>query len=341
MTLQTIWFILIFVLLGGYAILDGFDLGVGVLHLFARDERERRISINAIAPVWDGNEVWLLAGGGALFAAFPAVYATVFSGFYLALILLLVALIFRAVAMEFRGKVHSPTWRRAWDWAFGIGSLLPPVLLGTALGNVLQGVPLDMNGDYAGTFLQLLNPYAVLVGLFALVMFTTHGAIYLANKTDGRQREHVLAMAQPLWIGLAALHIIVGALTLWLTPHVMTGPIDLPLIFWPLMALLSAALICLPIWAFGKRPDYALALCASSAIIGSMVALTAVGLFPNLLPCSDFPSRSLTIINSSSSPQTLKTMLAIALIGMPLVIGYTAAIYRVFRGKVVLGEESY
>ncbi len=164
MDLNTIWFLLVAVLIIGYAILDGFDLGVGVLHLFTRNEEEKRINMNAIGPVWDGNEVWLLTGGGALFAAFPIVYATVFSGFYIALMLLLFALIFRAVSFEFRGKVESVKWKKTWDAAFGIGSLLPAVLFGVAVGNILRGIPIDGNGIFTGNFFTLLNPYSILVG---------------------------------------------------------------------------------------------------------------------------------------------------------------------------------
>ena len=189
MDLNTIWFWLIGVLIIGYAILDGFDFGVGILSLFSRFENERRIHFNAIGPVWDGNEVWLLTGGGALFAAFPAVYAMVFSGFYIALMLLLAALIFRAVSFEFRNKVDSPAWRRLWDWAFGLGSLLPALLFGVVIGNILHGVPIDTNGNYLGTFIGLLNPYSLGVGFLSLVLFTMHGAIYLATKSDGILRD--------------------------------------------------------------------------------------------------------------------------------------------------------
>jgi cytochrome d ubiquinol oxidase subunit II len=338
MVLQTTWFILIFVLLGGYALLDGFDLGVGVLHLFARNDTERRVSINSIAPVWDGNEVWLLAGGGALFAAFPPVYATVFSGFYLALMLLLVALIFRAVSMEFRGKVDSPRWRRVWDYGFAIGSLLPPLLLGTALGNVLRGVPLSNDGEFAGTFLGLLNPYSLLVGVFALVMFTTHGAIYLANKTDGEHQARIIALIKPLWMALVAVHILAALATMRMSSHLMAElayrlPISIPL-----MLLLSASLIYLPIAAFVRR-DYRHAFAASSGVIVGMVGLTATSLFPVLL--NNDAGAPLSAFNSSSTQRTLTVMLIIALIGMPLVLAYTIAIYRSFKGKVVLTEESY
>ena len=189
MDLQTTWFLLVGVLLAGYTILDGFDLGVGTLHLFlAKDDRERRTSLNSIGPVWDGNEVWLLTGGGALFAAFPPVYATVFSGFYLALMLLLVALIVRAVSLEFRSKEASPRWRQGWDVAFAVSSALPALLFGVALGNVLRGVPLDADGEYAGTFFTLLNPFALVVGLGGLAMFVMQGACWLNLKTEGAMK---------------------------------------------------------------------------------------------------------------------------------------------------------
>ena len=185
MDLNTIWFILVGVLIVGYAILDGFDLGVGVLSLFARNEDERRLHLNAIGPFWDGNEVWLLTAGGALFAAFPEVYATVFSGFYIAFMLLLVALIFRAVSIEFYHQVDSPSWRTAWGWAFGIGSLLPCILTGVAFGNILRGIPLDAHREFTGSFFTLLNPYALVVGVLSLAMFIMHGAVFMAVKTYG------------------------------------------------------------------------------------------------------------------------------------------------------------
>jgi cytochrome bd ubiquinol oxidase subunit II len=212
MDLNTIWFWLICMLIVGYAILDGFDFGVGVLSLFGRDNRERRIHFNAIGPVWDGNEVWMIAAGGALFAAFPIVYATVFSGFYLALMIVLVALIFRAISFEFRNKVDSPAWRRVWDWAFGLGSLLPSILFGVAIGNILHGVPIDASENYFGTFLGLLNPYSIGVGALSLVLFTMHGAIYLVAKSDGGLRDRCQRWASYLWMGYVTLYII---MTLW------------------------------------------------------------------------------------------------------------------------------
>src|ERR1035437_5475480 len=204
MDLNMIWFLLVGILIMGYSVLDGFDLGVGIIHLFTKDENEKRINLNAIGPVWDGNEVWLLTGGGALFAAFPIVYATVFSGFYIAFMLLLTALIFRAVSFEFR-KYSEVRNKKYWDFTFGVGSLLPALLYGVAIGNILQGLPIDSKGAYQGTFLGLLNPYAIVVGLVSLTMFLLHGAIYLTLKSDGKQKEKMVKVANNAWITFVVL----------------------------------------------------------------------------------------------------------------------------------------
>jgi len=337
MTLAAIWFILVFVLLGGYAILDGFDLGVGALHLFARGEHERRVAMNAIGPVWDGNEVWLLTAGGALFAAFPPVYAAVFSGFYIALMLVLACLMFRAVSMEFRGKVNSARWRRAWDVAFGGSSTLLPILFGVALGNVLRGVPLEVDGTYDGTFLGLLNPYAILVGVLTLVALTMHGAAFLAFKSDGKMHERSRRAAVGLWVVFVVLFVTTSVATAVAAPSLLRGSSS-P-IAWAALAMLAIAMFGFPMAL--RRRRLSVAVLASGAIIAAMMALAAIGLFPRLLPSSTDPSASLTIYNSSSSHRTLLAMLVIALIGMPLVIGYTTLIYRAFAGKVVLTEDSY
>ena len=197
--LVPIWALILGVAVFMYVLLDGFDLGVGILHLFARGDLERRILMNSIGPLWDGNEVWLVTFGGALFAAFPDAYATAFSGFYLPFMVLLFALIFRAVSFEFRNKVRSPAWVRAWDWAFGLGSLLPAVLYGVAVGNILRGVPLDARGEYAGSFFTLLNPYALLIGILSLTLFVMHGAVYLTLKTDGELRARMARTAARSW----------------------------------------------------------------------------------------------------------------------------------------------
>ncbi len=338
MALNIIWFLLVGVLIIGYAILDGFDLGVGILHLFTRDENEKRIEMNAIGPVWDGNEVWLLTGGGALFAAFPVVYATVFSGFYIAFMLLLFALIFRAVSFEFRGKVDSPAWRKSWDYAFGIGSLLPALLYGVAIGNILRGIPIDQSGNYTGTFIGLLNPYAVLVGLVSLVLFTLHGSLYMTVKSDGELRKRMKGLSNKLWITFILLYIVATFLTLFEAPFLFAAILKNPL-FWILFLLLLASILFIPVAVKGEK--YFHAFLSSSVMIASMVGLVAVSLFPRLVPSSIDLVNSLTIYNSSSSQRTLMTMLIIALIGMPIVIGYTIFIYRIFKGKVVLHKESY
>ncbi len=337
MTLNATWFILIFVLLTGYAVLDGFDLGAGVMVLFSRSESERRIFINAIAPVWDGNEVWLLTGGGALFAAFPAVYATVFSGFYLALMIVLAALISRAVAIEFRGKVDHPLWRRTWDAAFGISSLLLPVLFGVAFGNVLRGVPIADNGNYAGSFFDLLNGFALVVGLLGLAAFTMHGAIYLCNKhvSDVKHLANYVLIA---WVAVITLFIAATAMALHSASSFLRQVNSNPLV-WLAIVILLAASSAVPISLARQR--YKAAFFASSSMIVAMMALAALGLFPCLLPSANDPSRTLTIYNSSSSHLTLLTMLVIALLGMPCVIVYTVLIHRVFRGRVLLSEDSY
>jgi cytochrome bd ubiquinol oxidase subunit II len=338
MDLNTIWFWLVGVLIIGYAILDGFDFGVGILSLFSRNEKERRIHFNAIGPVWDGNEVWLLTGGGALFAAFPIVYATVFSGFYLALMLLLAALIFRAVSFEFRNKVDSPTWRRVWDWAFGLGSLLPALLFGVAIGNILHGVPIDSNGTYIGTFVGLLNPYSIGVGVLSLVLFTMHGAIYLATKSEEDLRNRCQRLASILWFGYIILYVIMTLWTWLASPFLFTSSPGSAM-FYIFNILVLGSLVFLPILL--KAEKFNLAFLASSLIIAAMLGHMALSLYPRLVPSSIDLQNSLTIYNSSSSPLTLQTMLVIALIGVPIVIAYSIFIHYVFRGKVEITEESY
>jgi len=336
--LNTTWYLLFGTLIIGYAILDGFDFGVGILSLFARNNNEKRIYMNAIGPVWDGNEVWLLTAGGALFAAFPIVYATVFSGFYLAFMLLLTALICRAVSLEFRNKVDSPKWRKLWDWLFGLGSLLPAILFGVAVGNILKGVPITSNQMWAGTFWGLLNPYAVLIGLLSLTLFVMHGAIYMTLKTDGELRERMSKLASGFWIGFILLYFIATIYTYFEAAYLFENILANP-IFWIILILLLAALAYIPITL--KSGRFFRAFLSSSMIILTVIGLAAVSMFPRLVTSSIDPGYSLTIYNASSTHRTLTTMLVIALIGMPIVIGYTAYIYRVFRGKTIISEESY
>jgi cytochrome d ubiquinol oxidase subunit II len=338
MDLNTIWFLLIGVLIAGYAILDGFDLGVGTLHLCTRDETERRIMMNAIAPVWDGNEVWLLTGGGALFAAFPPVYATVFSGFYLAFVLLLVALILRAVSFEFRAKVDSPRWRRAWDLAFGLGSAVPALLYGVAVGNVLRGLEVDGAGSPTGTFFGLLNPYALLVGVLGLVMFLLHGSTYLGIKAEGPLRERARRWASWGWVTFIGLFAVTTVASYFAAPALFERWFARPLT-WVLFALLLVACLAGP--AAVRAGRFGRGFVASALATASIIALAAEGLYPRLVPARPDPAYDLTIYNASSTPYTLRVMLVIALVGMPFVLAYTVWIYRAFRGKTVLTPESY
>lgn len=338
MDLNLIWFVLVALLLTGYAILDGFDLGVGILSLFTQDNHQKRIYLNAIGPVWDGNEVWLLAAGGALFAAFPIVYATVFSGFYLAMMLLLFALIVRAVALEFRGKVDSLRWRRIWDWGFGLGSLLPALLLGIAFGNILRGVPLERGGVYAGSFLSLLNPYALAVGLLTASLCVMHGAIYLTLKTEGSLRHKLGRWAASTWNLVVSLYGLITVGTFLAAPHLVEGMFLNPLTWiFLLVGFAAAAATRVALKSLRHRGAFL----ASSTFIGALLGLSGVGLFPRLVPSSIDLQYSLTVYNAASSQSTLSVMLVIALIGMPVVVGYTVFIYRVFRGKVELTPDSY
>ena len=337
MDLNTVWFVLFGVLITGYAILDGFDLGVGVLALFARDDRERRIHLNAVGPVWDGNEVWLLTGGGALFAAFPKVYATVFSGFYLALILLLMALIFRAVSFEFRGKVESPGWKKAWDLAFGLGSLVPALLYGVAVGNVMRGIPMDAATNYTGGFLDLLNPFALLVGVLSLVMFTAHGAAWMALKTRGALQERMIRTRRLAWIAWIVLFILATVATAAGPQGLVAAGLGRPVVWLALLVFVAGHALV----AASGGPDRAgRAFLGSSLAIAGQVFTLGLSMYPTLVPALG-EGTALTITNAASTHRTLMTMLVIALIGMPLVIAYTVLIYRVFRGEVVLDEHSY
>jgi cytochrome bd ubiquinol oxidase subunit II len=336
--LQITWYVLFIVLIVGYAILDGFDLGIGVLSLVNRSDRERRLYINAVAPVWDGNEVWLLTAGGALFAAFPLVYATVFSGFYLALMLVLVGLIARAVSMEFRGKVESERWRLVWDRVFGVGSLIPALLFGVAVGNILRGLPLGETGEFEGTFLGLLNPFSLLVGLLGLVMFVMHGALYMAVKGKGELKIRMLRMAANAWTAWVLLYVGTTIYGFFEAPYLFERTLNSPW-FWSLFFLFMAALLYLPVAISARRPFRALVV-SSLGILG-LIGKAAFGLYPTIVPARNALERSLTVTNASSSQTTLFTMLVIALIGMPIVIAYTFFIYRVFKGQVELDEFSY
>lgn len=338
MDLQTIWFLLVGVLLTGYAILDGFDLGVGVLHLLiAKNDRERRIMLNSIGPLWDGNEVWLLTGGGAIFAAFPKVYATVFSGFYLALMLVLLALILRAVSLEFRSKVADATWRAAWDTAFAVGSFLPALLFGVAIGNVLRGLPIASDGEFAGTFLGLLNPFALVCGLLSLSMFVMQGASWLSLKAEGGLRTRAIAAGRIAWGAFFVLWIAATVFSRTAAPHLWNNYSNPTA--WIAPALFVIAALAYPFVL--KTGSGLRTFTVSSLSIAALLAIMGQALFPYMVPSFGDPANSLTIYNASSTALTLKVMLAIALSGMPVVLAYTIFIYRNFMAPVVLDEHSY
>jgi cytochrome d ubiquinol oxidase subunit II len=336
--LNTIWFILVGVLFAGYAMLDGFDLGIGALHLFTKEDEERRLMLNAIGPVWDGNEVWLVTGGGALFAAFPNVYATVFSGFYLALYLLLASLIFRAVAIEFRSKRPELWWRQMWDVSFAGGSVLSSLLIGVALGNLAWGVPIDDHGEFAGTFLGLLKPYPLLVGVTTVALFMMHGAIYGVMKTEGKLHDKLRLWAMRSIIFFVICAVTLTMATLLYVPHMAARVRENPWLF--SVALLNMLSIANIPREFHKGND-GLAFISSCGAIITLMALFALNIFPNLVYSLPNPENSLNIYNAASSPKTLGIMLVIAGIGVPIVIAYTICIYWIFRGKVKLDRRSY
>jgi cytochrome d ubiquinol oxidase subunit II len=336
--LNIIWYILVGVLFTGYAMLDGFDLGVGALQLFVRKDEHRRLLLNSIGPVWDGNEVWLVTGGGALFAAFPEAYATVFSGFYLPFMLLLCSLIFRAVAIEFRSKEEWTWWRQFWDVAFSLGSVVASLLIGVAMGNIVRGIPLDAHHEFAGTFLGLLNPYALLMGITTVLLFAMHGAIYLAMKTDGELLKIVSGWI-PRIIGLfLASYFLFNLYTLVEVPWVLETVRARPYVF---LVVVANVLIVLNIPREIHKGREFNAFVSSCAAMALMMATFGLTYFPNMVLSAPSPENSLTVYNAASTQKTLGIMLVIAIIGVPLVLAYTASIYWVFRGKTSLTKHSY
>jgi cytochrome d ubiquinol oxidase subunit II len=338
MDLNTIWFILLGVLLAGYAILDGFDLGVGILHLGAKNDHERRVFMNSIGPLWDGNEVWLVTFGGALFAAFPHAYATVFSGFYTAFMVLLFALIFRAVSMEFRSKRESPAWRKFWDVSFCAASALATLLFGVAVGNAMRGMPIGADMEFQGTFADLLHPYALLVGLFAVATFAMHGSIYLYLKTEGELHERIREWMWRTFGVFLVFYLLTTIYTLVDIPRA-TANFRLHPPAWGVVVLNVLAIANIPRAIHLRKAGYAFA--SSCATIAALTFLFGIALFPDLVHSSLNAEWSLTVYNAASSAKTLRIMLVIAALGMPFVLAYTLVIYRVFRGKVQLGKFSY
>jgi cytochrome bd ubiquinol oxidase subunit II len=339
MWLNVVWYILFVVIIAGYVILDGFDMGVGILHLLvAKTDEERRISINSIGPIWDGNEVWLITGGGALFAAFPMVYASLFSGFYTALMLVLLVLILRTVAIEFRSKRPAASWRFAWDVTFCVASLLMALLFGVAFGNVLGGVALDAQGNITSGLLALLNPFALVVGVTTVFMLALQGGVYLTMKTGGELQARVRRVVPVAMLVFFILNTLVVLATVVFEPQIYHQYRTYPwLVIFPAAAL--AALVAA--WWFLRKGDDLKSFIGTSAMIACLILSGAAGLFPNLLISTIDSAYNLTIYNAASQPNTLTVMLIIALIGIPFVLLYTAGIYYIFRGKVELGPRSY
>jgi cytochrome bd ubiquinol oxidase subunit II len=335
MDLNTIWFVLIAVLYVGFFVLEGFDFGVGILlPILGKNDTERRAIINTIGPFWDGNEVWLLTAGGATFAAFPHWYATMFSGFYLPFFLLLLALIIRGVAFEFRSKDQNPRWRKGWDTAIFIGSLVPALLLGVAFSNLARGVPIDAQMHYVGGFFNLLNPYALLGGLTAVLAFMLHGAIFLSLKTSGELVEKAHRMASRLWLPTLLVLIVFAVFTYFQTDiltklGVNPGPIP----------VVSAVTVPLAAWFLKqKREGWAFAMTAVG-IAASITSLFMI-LYPRVMISSLNPDWSLTIYNASSSPYTLQVMTIVAVIFVPVVLVYQGWSYWVFRKRIETNPET-
>lgn len=329
MDLNTLWFILIAVLYIGFFLLEGFDFGVGILLPFlGKDDKTRRMMINTIGPHWDGNEVWLLTAGGATFAAFPNWYATLFSGFYTALFLLLLTLIIRGVAFEFRSKDLNTKWRKLWDGCIFVGSLVPPLLLGVTFANLLRGVPIDGSMTYVGTFWTLLNPYALFIGLMAVALCTVHGAIFLSMKTDGALRaasEKAAWVAWPLALALVIAGVIGTYLATDIVAKLGVNPGAVPL---------TGAAAALVAGYFIRKRMMGWAFLMTTVSIAFAVITAFMILYPNVMVSSLDPAYSLTVYNASSSPYTLKVMSIIALTLVPLVVGYQMWTYWVFRKRV-------
>ena len=336
--LNTIWFFLVGILFAGYAVLDGFDLGIGALHLFTKKDIDRRIMLNAIGPIWDGNEVWLVTGGGALFAAFPEVYATAFSGFYMVLMLLLFGLIFRAVAIEFRSKQPMKWWRQFWDVSFSISSILSSFLVGVALGNIVWGIPLDTDHEFIGSFWQLLHPYSILVGVTTVALFMMHGAIYGVLKTEDELHDKLRVWSKNAMIFFIIAYVTTTMATLLYIPHMTDHIKQNPFLFiLPLFNMIVIANIPREL-VHGR--DFKAFLSSCMAVV-ALLAIFGVGIYPNMIYSIPNPEYSLTIYNAASSAKTHRIMLTIALMGVPLVIAYTVSIYWIFRGKVKLDSMSY
>ncbi|MEO0898930.1 MAG: cytochrome d ubiquinol oxidase subunit II [Bacteroidota bacterium] len=334
----TWWFLVMGALFSGYAILDGFDLGAGAWHLFLKKEESRRVALNAIGPVWDGNEVWLVIGGGALFAGFPEVYATLFSGMYIPFMLFLTFLIFRAISIEFRSKEEMKWWKNTWDISYSVSSIMLAFLLGVVLGNVLQGIAIGPDKEFQGHWLEFINPYALLVGLTTLTLFMMHGAFYLAMKTEGRLFAKMTILLKNATIAFMIAFGLLTVATLIFFPHMSDKFQEVPILFLvPTLLILVVAAIPREI----SKRRYSRGFLLSAITVSLMLIVVAIELYPVVLPSNMNPAYSLDVYKAASSEGSLKNMLTIAAIGTPLVLTYTAVVFWTFRGKVMMDENSY
>lgn len=334
----TLWFMVVGALFSGYAILDGFDLGAGAWHLFLKKEESRRIALNAIGPVWDGNEVWLVIGGGALFAGFPIVYANMFSAMYIPFMLFLAALIFRAVAIEFRSKEPMAWWRKMWDVSYSVSSILLALLLGIVLGNILLGMPLDDKLQYTGSWLSFLNPYAIMVGVTTLAAFMMHGAIYLGLKTHGKLFNQVTLFTKRAIIFFIVSFILVTLYTLIYIPQLTDKfKANQWMFIIPTIAFLAIANIPRLI----SKKKFLPAFLFSALSLAMMLIIVAVELYPVIIFSTGDAANHITVYNAAASSKTLGIMLTMAAIGVPLIATYTYFVYKTFWGKVELDEHSY
>ncbi len=344
--MNMLWFWLVSVMIAIYVVMDGFDFGAGVLHLaVAKTNEERRTVLGAIGPFWDGNEVWLLAGGGSLFLAFPKVLAAGFSGFYLALWLVVWCLMLRGISIEFRSHVPDGLWRHFWDGTFALSSVLLPVLFGAALGNVLRGVPLDATGTFTvplwttfrlGPYPGTLDWYTLLIGVFTLVTVTAHGSLFLAWKTEGPVHERATALARPLWLATVLLWVLATGATTRVNPGIFRGLAASPLA-WIFTALFSGGLV----WVFANlgRGRHLAAFLGSGAFILGILAASAASLYPVMLKSTLDPAYDLTALNASVGQHGLRMGLRWWIVGFPLAIGYAALLFRFHRGKVRAAAE--
>ena len=336
--LGTWMFLVIGAVFSGYAILDGFDLGAGTVHLIIRKEESRRIALNAIGPVWDGNEVWLVIGGGTLFAGFPKVYATLLSSFYTPFILFLVLLIMRAIAIEFRSKEPMLWWRKLWDIVYSVSSMLVGFTLGVVLGNVVLGIAIDENMIYKGGLKDIFNPYALLTGLTVVALFALHGSVYLVMKTADKLAERLVYISKIAGMFFTICYVILSVATLVYVPHAASDFREMPILFAiPVITLL----LLLNERRLIVKQKYWRAFLSSAALTSLLLITIAIGLYPNILLSNIDSSNSLTIANSAASSKSLGIVLTFVLIGAPLVAIYFIFLFRTFRGKVVLDEMSY